>query len=129
MPFVSTPYMLIASQADEFQLGTNVGHKPSNPAELEYAARFAAATKALVLRLEQNFKPAANGWRSAVLSWSCFDHSTSLTAQGFDQVTCTTANVTMADTLMRMLDQPNAKANLTVVDDCVGFACGAGCSK
>jgi hypothetical protein len=44
MPFIKTPYMMVASQSDAFQIGMDIGHRPVTKEELAYAQKFATAT-------------------------------------------------------------------------------------
>ena len=37
MPHVKTRYLMVASEADSYQMGRNLGHRPSTGAELAYA--------------------------------------------------------------------------------------------
>jgi len=49
MPFLKTPYILYASQYDEFQLSENLCHGPPfSSGETAYADEFAALTRELV---------------------------------------------------------------------------------
>ena len=81
MPFITTPYMMVASQSDAFQLGADIGHLPKTKEEKAYAQTFATAThthgSALVAA---GTKAAKDG--SVVFSQNCHTHSTSLSDYG-----------------------------------------------
>ena len=70
MPFVKTPYLMVASQADAFQLGEDVGHMPKTKQELAYAQTFATATHAHGAALVAPYahKQSTSCWRSVGLS-------------------------------------------------------------
>jgi len=117
MPYVRTPYFMVASQADEFQLSTNIGHDPPyNTAELSYALTFAKATVDRVLTTK------AECSSCSIMSWSCYNHATSLSTSGFDHTQCN-GTTTMGKALQKFLAGERALYR----DICEGFACGAGC--
>ena len=74
MPFVKTPYLLIASQSDAYQLVNNIGHWPRNDAEKAYEADFAARTAQLMRSLHDNCTTPLG---CAVFSWNCASHAVS----------------------------------------------------
>ena len=84
MPFVEQPFMMVASQADSFQLSMNVGHEPKSLSELSYAQKFATATASGMQQLSKGCK---NKLSCGMFSWNCYSHSTSLTNKGFDGAT------------------------------------------
>ena len=117
----STPFFMIASQADAFQLPANIGHGPpfSEGPELDYAASFANATLKLVTSLKTTC-----GSLCGVYSWSCYDHSTSLTDSGYNTHTCN-GTTTMGGAFKGFVEKGERKE---IIDWCgVGFACGTGC--
>jgi len=133
MPHVKTPYLLVASQYDSFQLSTNVGHRPRSPPEIAYAEDFAHKTQQLVNSLRSSW-PQGAGMQNAVFSWACYSHATTCSHSGFDAQTCrgTTVDGAMRDflglavwKLPRSSTMPQDPQEW--VDDCSGFACGTGC--
>ncbi|KAJ1459435.1 Pectinacetylesterase-domain-containing protein [Pelagophyceae sp. CCMP2097] len=124
MPYVKSPYVLIASQDDSYQLSYNLGHFPnaSNAAEAAYTAEFAAATAQLVGSLPPFGLRAA----ATVFSQRCYDHSTSQTPRFYQE---SVGGFTMNDALVDVLDAARAgEAPRRFIDDCAGFDCGAGCT-
>ena len=119
MPFLKTvPYFLIASQSDAFQLGENVGHKPSTSSEIDYANIFGKKTRALLAKLH-----ASGNGQNAMFSWNCYNHATSCTAAGFDTYKCSSNKVTMSEALSKyLLDRASGDE---WIDDCGSFACGS----
>jgi hypothetical protein len=81
MPFQRTPYMMVASQSDQFQIGSDIGHQPTTPQELAYAQELADFTHGNASKLiGPGTTAAADG--STVFSMNCWSHSTSLTDPG-----------------------------------------------
>jgi len=122
LPTITTPYFLVASQADEFQLRNNVGHKPSSSEEQSYAQNFAALTRDLVASV----KVASPG--NAVYSWQCYNHCVATQHSGFDQLTVN--GNTMDEALQQFLGwlPETTSPALSWIDTCTDFACGSGCS-
>jgi hypothetical protein len=134
MPHVKTPYIIVASQYDSFQLGVN-GIAPRNEltdAQKAYADHFAMRTSSLMQSLRSSWSKAALH-QNAVLSWACYDHASSLTHRGFDQETCSPSwrtPLTLDSALMAFLRMTSERAALhrySWIDACKGFACGKGC--
>jgi len=128
MPHVRTPYLLVASQYDSYQLSQNVGHRPHTPAERKYAEEFARRTAALVKAL-RNAWPSEAQRQNAVFSWACYTHATTCSDSGFDRGTCNGATVDQA--MREFLGLAGAQVRLPQqawIDHCQGFACGSGCS-
>merc|ERR1712107_752024 len=121
LPTLKTPYLLVASQYDSYQLGNNVGHKPGNDQEKAYAENFAKATRDLVQAVN------ASSTRTAVFSWACYNHCVSTSHSGFDRHTCDTG-VTMHRALNQFLDSQTGASSLHWIDSCTTFACGKGCN-
>merc|ERR1712137_1455965 len=99
MPLVRTPYMLVASQYDKFQLGENLLKKPVSAFEKAYESAFAARTTAVVKSLRSAWP--ANSTQNAVFSWACYNHAVSEETLGFDKLTC--QNTTMHSALNQFL--------------------------
>lgn len=136
MPFLTrTPYLVVGSQDDLFQIFEDVGHAPGSPSELAYAANFASETQELVRHLH-----AADPLRHAVFSWACFNHAVSMSDSGFNELT-TMSGETMMSALVHflrangwsggsnpdVLDVDERAASLEWIDDCSGWECGTGC--
>lgn len=81
LPTLQTPYFLVASQYDAYQLANEIGSIPLSSKEKAYADGFAKATRALGKQL-------ADKSGVAVYSWSCFNHMVSVTDKGFNHRTC-----------------------------------------
>ncbi|CAJ1399077.1 unnamed protein product [Effrenium voratum] len=92
MAFLRTPYLLVASQFDSFQLKKNVGHRPSSFAEKVYSEHFANRTRSLVRELRSGWP--FSGEQNGVFSWACYSHATSLD-QSFEHM-ATTDGTTLA---------------------------------
>lgn len=120
LPTLKTRFFLVASQYDEYQLGDDVGHKPSNDAEITYAERFAAETKDLVNAV------AAMPARNAVYSWACYNHMVSRTDIGFNFYSCDRSSFTMSGAFKTFLSGDSADT-LFWIDACATWVCGDGC--
>lgn len=140
MPHVQTPYLIVASQYDAFQLGTNKINPLSarlHPDASKYANDFAHRTAAAMQSLRKNWKN--TGAQNAVFSWACFDHASSLSARGFDKQTCgkngPTLDVAMRKWLalaglyhlLALAGLYDLQESFEWIDLCDGFACGSGC--
>lgn len=123
MPFVKTPYMLVASQNDAYQLGNLVQHYPSTDEDKAYAENFAVLTVELLNKLK-TINPA-----SALYSWACYNHMTSPSDAGFFMKTCDDRwPLTMETALEQFLGlAPAEPASLMWIDECTTFNCGSGC--
>jgi len=124
LPTLSTPYFLVASQYDAFQLGVNVGHKPNSSAEKAYAEKFANRTRALVTMIKKD-KP-----ENAVFSWACYNHDISCNYFGYNRDTCDPSGTTMATAFHEFLglSPTSSTPPLQFMDKCTTFACGGGCA-
>lgn len=124
MPFVTSPYFLIAAKHDWFQLNFLVGRDSSNftPAMLDYAAAFANRTAVVVDTLAAS--------HHAVFAPACYSHAKTLSDAGFfkdgleDGVTAYGA--------LRVFLQEVRGGNkngeiLKLIDSCFTFDCGKGC--
>lgn len=149
LPTVQTPYFLVASQNDAYQLENLMGgHEPNTSAETVYAEKFAALTLG-------NIKSLYSGKSGrGVFSWACYNHATSGLTDGFDKYTCSQPQVTtMEQALERYLAGLARSGERSVLtssdssrrlrlgrrylndmgaaaewyDDCQGFNCGTGC--
>jgi len=100
LPFMRTPYMMIASQFDWYQLWKLMGisHQPRTSRELEYTAEFAEHTRNGMLKLADN---APTG--SVFYSMACYSHATSQQSQFY---TTMSNGVTMSQALARFLNLP-----------------------
>lgn len=144
MPHLRTPYFLIASQNDKFQLDKRIGHTPSSPKELEYAEDLAHRTRAFVKLLRQSW-PVDAVRQNAVFSWACFDHASTMLYNGFRTQSC--QGDTVADAFSEYMGRWRHSSGQLVtswqgwksllggepqpmwewIDTCEGFACGSGC--
>lgn len=126
MPHIKTPYFLVASQFDSFQLSKAIGHDPATDAERTYASIFAYRTALLVHSLRESFRP-VNGVSNAVFSWACYNHATSMTHEGYN--TLRIGDMTMDKAMKHYLFSEGNSTSFEWVEHCDGFACGAGCQK
>lgn len=118
LPTLKTPYFLVASQYDSFQLESSVGRKPSTDGELQYANELAAATRQLGSNLSSK-----DG--VVVFSWACYNHATSTSNAAFNAYTCGPDGITMDGAFKRYLAQTGPRI---YQDDCGSFSCGRGCA-
>lgn len=126
MPFLKTPYFLIASQYDSFQLGTNMGLSPPFDSLAEaYANSFGAKTQSLLLSLASasNGGIAPTNLRRAVYSWTCLNHAVSDSGQFFSALT--SGGVSQAAALAAFLSSPSAGTALQWIDKCGVDGCGS----
>lgn len=125
LPFLHTPYLLVASAFDAFQLSENIGHEPRTQAEESYALTFANATRSHMRQLPQPLL-----YTSGIFSVACYTHAVSASPSYY------TSWVAMPDG--RHMTQRNATvaflSNFTGMDGNVwmepcasSFACGPGC--
>jgi len=133
IPFVKTPYLLVASQYDSFQLWSNLqvwlgwwSHDPlKKQAQQQYALSFAKRTLSVV-------KPLGGSPGFAMYSQACWDHSISLDRMFNFLVTSTDHRTSMLNALEYGLaslgwlpEAANATtAGLLWYDNCTGIACG-----
>lgn len=129
MPYIQTPYLLVASQFDSFQLEQNVGHMPTTLGEQKYAETFAHATETLMISLRANW-PASALRQNAVYSWACYDHAMSCRDAGYNvgNINGATLDAAMLQ-FLGLAPQMGAGPRLQWIDTCQGFACGRGCPK
>jgi hypothetical protein len=134
LPYVTTPYLLSASQFDKYQLPYNEGGAPPYVGQqASYADQFQALVRGTMLNL-----PTPNQPGSAVFSSACFKHCTS-NIPSFYGVEI--GGVSLKDTLRDWyfgtwangvpgngLFQPTTKvtsAAQQTIESCTGFGCGA----
>jgi hypothetical protein len=150
IPYVKTPYLMVASQYDSYQLSNNLQVKyPKTSKEIEYCNDFAKKTKDHIVELAN--EKDENSLNYGYLSWSCYNHDVSEN-EGFFK-TKTSGGISQNLALKQYLEtnpylivgkqkkfsqqsrttDENKKGlqteigNLLWVDDCTGFACGTGC--
>ena len=123
MPFLQTPFFLIASSSDAFQLGENVGHAPASSGEIAYANNFSGKNAGGGFELY-----ASNEGTCAVFSWSCYNHATSCTDGGFNKFMCNNST-TMSAALSEFLGFSAPAADFKWIDRCSTFNCGGGCTS
>ena len=127
MPFLTnTPYLVVGSQDDLFQIDEDMGHAPRSQSEFAYASNFATQTRQLVHSLH-----AADPSHHAVFSWACFNHAVSMSDSGFNRLT-TMGGETMNGALVQFLRANGwggggasaSRGDLAWVDTCDGWQCG-----
>jgi len=131
MPHVKTPYLIVASQYDLYQLYKNwiFPFSQWNRHKMSYARSFAIRTTELMQSLRASWPPLA-ARQNAVFSCACYDHASSLTPAGFDERTCGENETSLGQALQQFLgsdSNTDASPPLQWIDTCQGFACGNGC--
>eukprot|EP01126_Amoeba_proteus_P013288 TRINITY_DN15614_c0_g4_i1.p1 TRINITY_DN15614_c0_g4~~TRINITY_DN15614_c0_g4_i1.p1 ORF type:complete len:401 (+),score=54.63 TRINITY_DN15614_c0_g4_i1:95-1204(+) len=118
IPYLKTPFFMIASQYDQFQLSADIQSSPPFGLEaVAYANQFAHVTRQVISGFAKQLTP-----KHAIFSWACYNHDVSRTplfyaAKGIDKVS-------QNDALsMFILDE----SNRLWMDSCGGFSCGSGC--
>lgn len=128
IPFVKTPYLMVASQYDAYQLIFNMGTIPpySSEIEYEYANEFGKLTKNLLEELVNKKKMGFSYY-----SWVCFNHDVS---ESLDFIlTSVESGITQKDALKIYLEslsffQESQKINennevYSWIDECEGIFC------
>eukprot|EP00929_Paragymnodinium_shiwhaense_P057499 TRINITY_DN2878_c0_g1_i1.p1 TRINITY_DN2878_c0_g1~~TRINITY_DN2878_c0_g1_i1.p1 ORF type:complete len:419 (-),score=56.98 TRINITY_DN2878_c0_g1_i1:202-1458(-) len=133
IPTLKTPYFLVASQYDAFQLGQNhisLEDGQKVPAARDYGIDFATKTKALVKSIRRSWPDVASRLPNAVYSWACYNHAVTLEHKGFDGDSIGGLTIDMA--FHQWLYQNASSAHQPSyewVEECEGFACGRNCEK
>lgn len=89
MPYVRARYLMVSSEADAYQLTSNLGHQPSTDRELAYAQRFATRSydnARGLLRAHNRSgvnQPSAQQATTMVFMQNCLSHAMSLDNDGF----------------------------------------------
>jgi hypothetical protein len=124
MPFITTPYIMQASQLDTFQIEININAAgdmlpPTTPAQFAFAASFQAAEKAVIAGL-----PTPTQTGSAVFSPACFHHCVT-DAAGFWNLHIGTQSFrdVFASWFLSGVSPQH------VVDACTGWRCGVCSTK
>merc|ERR1711865_39680 len=129
LPMISTPYFLVASQFDKYQLANELqlsyfsSAKPTTPAQLKYADDFATKTRALLTTINTDHPD--NG----VYSWACYNHCTSFSDSGYSSKTIGPFGTTMSSAFHQFLGFSSKSTGggpypyLQWMDHCTGFAC------
>lgn len=123
MPFVKTPYLLIASQYDAYQLSSNIGEDPqhgsySSADKNAYAEEFAAKTESALLRLAKD-----SAVNYGIFSWACYNHAVSESSAYY---TLTANAATQNDATAEFLTFALTETE-TWIETCSGVFCGTGC--
>lgn len=132
LPFVKTPYLVVASQYDEYQLGKNHIWPINTPSSKRAYASELARRTATAMRALRATWPLHAAKQNAVFSWSCNEHATSMARFGFDYQTCGRNSITLGAAFRQFLEQKPFsinKTDLMWVETCEGFSCGPGCSR
>jgi hypothetical protein len=97
IPYVRTPYLMVASQYDSYQLSNNLQTQyPKSSKEIDYCNDFAKKTQGLVIDLanqqpsgedeDEDEEGEGDGIKYGYLSWSCYNHDVSEN-EGFFETT------------------------------------------
>lgn len=145
VPLINTPFLMVASQFDSYQLSNNMQTSPpyKSQEETNYAVEFGQKTKSLVKGLSTSTK---EGRIYSYLSWACYNHDVS-EGDGFYKIK-TSSGVSQNIALQQFLaldpfitvgqetrkqskylrsKNYNSGQTLFWIDDCSGFECGTGC--
>jgi len=118
MPYVLAPYIIVASQYDEFQLHNDVGW-PNSTDKLAYVKSFANRTRTLMTTLSSP--------HHAVFSQACWSHDLS-PRKGFFRESA--EGVSMSSAVLQFVKHFAERGEaLAWMDSCTGFDCGRGCAK
>lgn len=123
MPFMKTPYVLIASNFDQYQLPYDIGMDPVNGTYTEdsandYAMNWSNLTKSLLTDLSK-YSYATNSY---IHSWSCYNHDVSETSRYYQ---CTANGITQRIAVEKLL---SFQSHGDVwIEECEGLFCGSGC--
>jgi O-palmitoleoyl-L-serine hydrolase len=126
MPFLQTPYVLIASHFDSYQLNKNLGADPidgkyANSDMDDYAADFAVKTKQSLLELYDNAPTNLPQGPALIHSWGCYNHDKS---QSSGYYAYSSNGVTQYDATISLEDKVDKRA---WIEECGGNFCGADC--
>merc|ERR1712166_711420 len=140
IPTITTPFFLVASLYDWYQLLFDLGipaRAAENPlnafltdSDKTYAENFASKTKALAKSIQTGWS-GTSSYGAGVLAWDCYNHMTSVHDNGFNEFTCAFDEAGMTTTMHSALFQylgwtscNSASPTNQWIADCVGFACG-----
>eukprot|EP00928_Gymnodinium_smaydae_P091501 TRINITY_DN75212_c0_g1_i1.p1 TRINITY_DN75212_c0_g1~~TRINITY_DN75212_c0_g1_i1.p1 ORF type:complete len:425 (+),score=83.05 TRINITY_DN75212_c0_g1_i1:38-1312(+) len=131
LPYVRTPYLIIASQFDLFQLNMNGINAELTSAQREYVTDLREHTTELMKSLRSKWP--RHKMQNAVFSCACLDHPYTNDDRRFHGMTC--GGITMENAVREFLEQRRSwlamwllsRPKLEWIDDCKGFDCGRGC--
>jgi len=124
MPFVKTPYLMVAALHDGYQLWMDANLtdlQQASEAQLRWGEEFAIKTKRRLAQL------ATKG--HAVFGFACNNHAETLFDLGFFSHSTETGE-TISDALHRFLSTAGGNAadtTLAWIDQCLSVDCGSGC--
>lgn len=127
MPFVTTPYVLMASQYDSYQLSFNTGTEPVNgkyvdPGAAQYAQKWSDETEGHLRDLDRsNGNKISDSSKNFILSWQCYNHDVSETSRFW---TLTASGISQYEAVRRL---QTGSTGASWIEDCVGLFCGSGC--
>lgn len=127
LPFLRTPYFMVAFQYDLFQLNQNCGESFATLCSSE-VEEYAEGLRTRTLQMLDTIASPDH----AIFSPACVSHDVALKQSGFKEMT--SAGVTMEDALVGYLNlsqtQYTNRTNVTSwVDKCTGLGCGNGCGQ
>eukprot|EP00416_Gambierdiscus_australes_P024054 CAMPEP_0171075066 /NCGR_PEP_ID=MMETSP0766_2-20121228/12548_1 /TAXON_ID=439317 /ORGANISM="Gambierdiscus australes, Strain CAWD 149" /LENGTH=406 /DNA_ID=CAMNT_0011531901 /DNA_START=17 /DNA_END=1238 /DNA_ORIENTATION=+ len=126
LPHMRTPYFIVASQYDSFQLGLNLGHPfPVGQEDEEYAERFRNSTRRSLSSIAM--MAMQNNSHVGVYSSACYVHARSWCQHGLISDTAGATNRTVADELMVYLSRALSPGVQIVTENCKGLGCAQGC--
>jgi len=132
IPFIKTPYFMVMSQYDSYQLTLNLNKSPpySNSEYYDYANQFA---KLMRDKIEEYSKlVSSSGARNAYYSWSCYNHACSLSncfSDG-DKILGMTIKEAYSQFVLQSFNQVSHDDNATSLfwmHSCGQMNCGEGC--
>mmetsp|Transcript_32350 Transcript_32350/g.75085 ORF Transcript_32350/g.75085 Transcript_32350/m.75085 type:complete len:417 (-) Transcript_32350:37-1287(-) len=119
LQYLETPYFMVASQYDAFQLINNLGSLTGSQEQYDYIGSFARRTLNLVRDL------LLQSPRNAIYVPACFTHARTLDDNGYNHEKCSKDNVSVDDAFNMFLHR--TASSLHWIDDCTSFNCGRGC--
>lgn len=142
IPFVKTPFFMIASQFDKYQLTFNVGRvapfPAATPGMVEYLEDFGRITRQLVQELSEVKMASTLDMEHArtkmggfgFYSWACYNHDMSDTLAFSSMSINGTSQKDAWDAYYSLKPSDPSQRHFVVswIEDCVGFACGTGCT-
>lgn len=129
MPFIKTPYFLLDSPHDSYQVDLRMGGYPQGSAELSYALNYAEQKKSFMRQLHAN-QPQGASRQNAIYGWNCYKHAMTLQDQGWNQQNVRGITPSLAFRIFLGQEPQTDPARLNEwLDECDGFNCGTGCNS
>jgi len=128
MPWIKTPYFLIASQFDSFQVSNNIGRMDPQDADMEHIFRFRDRTLQLARDLAM---PSTLGGKQArqisIVQPACYSHARTGLVWGLSKDAVDGVKVLTAFEEFLEHVKTDDKWSKIIKDKCTSFSCGKGC--